>query len=304
MGVLLPVDGQILLNPPKNASIISVNVDLVNVLFTVRDRRGGYVKDLRKEDFEILENGRKQEIRQFARDLDTPLVVSILIDTSGSVAQVLPEEQAAARKFLREVIRQADKALLASFSSHIAVWQDLTSSLPQLNAALDKTADPIDPRKAGEFRARGGTLLFDSVSLVAREKLRKQPGRKAMIILTDGLDNGSIATANSASKDAIESDTVIYGIHYEVDRLQKDNSGLAALRKLTEPTGGRTFHVDDENKLDAIFADIQEEMRSQYAIGFKPADEVRDGSFRKLEVRSRKSRMKVTTRSGYFAVSK
>ena len=304
MVVLLPVDGQILLNPPKNAGIISVNVDLVNVLFTVRDRRGGYVKDLRKEDFEILENGRKQEIRQFARDLDTPLVVSILIDTSGSVAQVLPEEQAAARKFLREVIRPADKALLASFSSHIAVWQDLTSSLPQLNAALEKTADPIDPRKAGEFRARGGTLLFDAVSLVAREKLRKQPGRKAMIILTDGLDNGSIATANSASKDAIESDTVIYGIHYAADRLQKDNSGLAALRKLTEPTGGRTFHVDDENKLDAIFADIQEEMRSQYAIGFKPADEVRDGSFRKLEVRSRKSGMKVTTRSGYFAVSK
>ncbi len=304
MTVLLPVAGQILLNPPKNASIISVNVDLVNVLFTVRDRRGGYVKDLRKEDFEILENGRKQEIRQFARDLDTPLVVSILIDTSGSVAQVLPEEQAAARKFLKEVMRPTDKALLASFSSHIAVWQDLTSSLPQLNEALDKTADPIDPRKAGEFRARGGTLLFDSVSLVAREKLRKQPGRKAMIILTDGLDNGSIATANSASKDAIESDTVIFGIHYEADRLQKDSSGLAALRKLTEPTGGRTFHVDDENKLDAIFADIQEEMRSQYAIGFKPPDEVRDGSFRKLEVRSRKSGMKVTTRSGYFAVNK
>ncbi len=304
MTVLLPVAGQILLNPPKNSSVISVNVDLVNVLFTVRDRRGGYVKDLRKEDFEILENGRKQEIRQFARDLDTPLVVSILIDTSGSVAQVLPEEQAAARKFLKEVMRPTDKALLASFSSHIAVWQDLTSSLPQLNEALDKTADPIDPRKAGEFRARGGTLLFDSVSLVAREKLRKQPGRKAMIILTDGLDNGSIATANSASKDAIESDTVIFGIHYEADRLQKDSSGLAALRKLTEPTGGRTFHVDDENKLDAIFADIQEEMRSQYAIGFKPPDEVRDGSFRKLEVRSRKSGMKVTTRSGYFAVNK
>ncbi len=296
---------QILLNPPRDPAIIRVDVELVNVLFTVRDRNGGYVKGLRKEDFEIQENGRAQEIRHFAKDLDTPITVALLIDTSGSVSNVLAIEQEAARKFFKDVLRPTDKALLVSFASHIAVWQDFTSSIELLDGALSKTGEDFQPIRTGEMRYRGGTLLFDSVGLVARDKLVKQQGRKAMVILTDGLDSGSISSLEAASQEALKSDTVIFGIHYEAELLpDKKAPGFEVLRKLTEPTGGRAFQVDRKNTLDKIFAAIQEEMRNQYAIGFKPADEPRDGSFRKLAVKAKKSGMKITTRNGYFAVRK
>ena len=295
---------QILLNPPKDPAIISVDVDLVNVLFNVRDRRGTYVNDLTRADFEIRENGVKQEIRHFAKEVDTPLIVSVLIDVSGSVARILPIEKAAAAKFLKEVLRPTDQALLGSFAAHIAVWQDLTSSLPLLEKALEKSGDRLVPRNASEISPRGGTLLYDAVTLVADGKLRKPQGRKTMIVITDGLDNGSVASIESASRAAIESDTVIYAIHYE-DELPmagEGRKGMNAMRKLAEPTGGRMFHVDAKTPLNKVFASIQEEMRSQYAIGFTPADTRRDGSFRKLEVKTAKGGLKVNTRSGYYAI--
>ena len=302
--ILPPAPAQILLNPPRDPAVITVDVDLVNVLFSVRDRKGVYVKSLERENFQIKENGRQMEIKHFAREVDTPIVVSLLIDVSGSVSRILPIEQAAAARFLKEVMRPTDEALLGSFAAHIAIWQDLTSSMPLLKTALERSNDRIVPRNASEISTRGGTLLYDAISLVARTKMRKKQGRKTMVVITDGLDNGSLASIESSSKDAIESDTVIFAIHYEDDDAS-DNSGrkgMSALKKLAEPTGGHMFHVDKKTSLDKVFAAIQEEMRSQYAIAFTPVDPKRDGAFRKLEVKTNKPGLKVNTRDGYYAL--
>jgi VWFA-related protein len=286
---------QIPLNPPRAPSLISVDVRLVNVLFTVRDRRGGYVKNLEKQDFEVRDEGRRQEITHFAREVDTPLTVALLIDVSGSVSNIIEVEKAAAARFFSEVLRPGDKACLAGFSGAIAVWQELTSSVPQLHTALEG---------AGWFPVstamRGGTLLYDAVNLVAHHKLRPQAGRKTMIVISDGVDHGSRVDLEAASRSAQEADAVVYAIHYE----DREGGGHGALRKLSRQTGGRAFKVTPELPLEHIFDTIREEMRSQYAIGYRPPDESADGRFRRLEVKTLTPGLNVQARTGYYAAGR
>jgi VWFA-related protein len=305
--MLSPATGQILLNPPRDASVISVDVNLVNVLCTVRDKNGAFVKDLKKEDFEIREDGRPQEIRLFSRDVDSPMTVALMIDVSGSVANIIGIEKAAGSRFLSEVLRPTDKALLAGFAQLIAVWQDLTSSIERLDAALDQAGPfraSMDPNR--EVRPRGGTLLYDAVNLVATQKLKQQPGRKTIVLITDGLDNGSIASLEQACRVAQEADAVVYAIHYEdeerVSRNQRD--GVSILKHLSEPTGGRTFQVTRKMPLETIFETIRDEMRSQYGIGYKPPNPETDGTHHRLEVKALRPGLKVQARTGYYAIRK
>ena len=285
---------QIPLNPPRAPSVISVDVRLVNVLFTVRDKRGGYVKNLDKEDFEVREDGRPQQITHFAREVDTPLTVALLLDVSGSVAGILHIEKAAAARFFSEVLRPSDKACLAGFAGAIAVWQDLTPSVPLLHAALDG---------AGWFPVstamRGGTLLYDAVNLVALHKLRPQAGRKTMVVISDGVDHGSRVDLEAAGRAAQQADAVVYAIHYE----DKEGGGRGVLRQLSRSTGGRAFQVTETAPLEQIFDTIREEMRSQYAIGYRPPDAA-DGSFHRLEVKALRPGLTVQSRTGYYAVRK
>lgn len=302
---LQPVCAQILLNPPKDPTVITVNVNLVNIVCSVRDKHGAYVKDLRKEDFEIREDGRRQEISHFAREVDSPLTVALMVDVSGSVANIIGTEKAAAARFFSEVLRPSDKAMLVGFAQLIAVWQDLTSSPANLEAALDRAGPfAMMPARTWEARPRGGTLLYDAVNLVATNKLRKLPGRKTMVLITDGEDNGSLVTLEAASRAAQEADAVIYAIHYEDEAKTHRVSGVSALEKLSEPTGGRTFHVSKRKPLEEIFETIREEMRSQYGLGYKPPNPATDGTFHRLEVKSTRSGLKVQARTGYYAVKK
>jgi VWFA-related protein len=281
-----------------------VDVKLVNVVFSARDRAGTFVKDLRKEDVEVREDGRIREIAHFGRDTDTPLTVALLIDVSGSALNILDVEKVAASRFFHEVLRQGDRAALVGFAQYIAVWQDLTPSLAAIDQALERAA-PFTQLENDGVRPRGGTLLFDAVALVADRKLRKAEGRKAMILITDGLDNGSRARLDHAARSAQESDAVVYGIHYMDADLEAVYSarGLTALEKISHPTGGRTFAVGGRHPLEKVFDTIREEMRSQYTLAFKPVAEVDDGEWHKLEVRT-KAGHKVSTRSGYFSVKK
>jgi Ca-activated chloride channel family protein len=302
IGAPWPAGAQIELNPPKPASVITVDVDLVNLLCSVRDKRGAYVRDLTKEDFEIKQDGKRQPITHFAREVDSPMTVALLLDVSGSVSNIIGTEKAAAERFFDEVLRPGDQALLVGFAQLIAVWQELTPSKERLQSTLERAGPAALPTGDPEFRPRGGTLLYDAISLVASQKLQRLPGRKTIILITDGLDNGSIANIAEAVKAAQEADAVVYSIHYEdSQRAYSGRNGMSALEKLSEPTGGRTFHVSGKTPLGEIFGEIGEEMRNQYGLGFTPPADGKDGEFHKLEVKSTKAGLKAQARTGYYS---
>jgi Ca-activated chloride channel family protein len=195
--------------------------------------------------------------------------------------------------------------LLVGFAQLIAVWQELTPSKERLLSALERAGPGALPTGNPEFRPRGGTLLYDAVNLVAEQKLQTLPGRKTIVLITDGEDNGSIANIARAVKAAHEADTVVYGIHYvDEERGSSRRNGLSALEKLSEPTGGRAFQVSRKLPLGTVFAEIGEAMRNQYGLGFPPPADGKDGEFHKLEVRSTRPGLKAQSRTGYYSARK
>lgn len=287
-----------LLSGLAQESSIKVDVNVVNVLCTVYDKRGALVEDLAKEDFEIFEDGRRQDLRYFARDTDLPLTVALLVDVSGSVRWRIQEEKDAASAFLNSVLRKSDQAMLLGFSSTLILWQDFTSSTAQLGEALGRVrAIPFHGLPA-LGQPMPGTLLYDAVYQTATSKLIDVTGRKAMVIISDGLDNGSRMHLDEAIRTVQASDTIVYGICYE-----SGFSGCAFLKNLAEPTGGRMFETGKKTSLEEIFRIIEDELRSQYALGYVPANRTRDGSYRKLQVKLRKSSLRVRARKGYFAMN-
>jgi VWFA-related protein len=282
---------------PDEASPIRVDVNVVNVLCTVSDKRGALVTDLRKEDFEIRENGRKQEIRYFARDTDLPLTVAMLMDVSGSVRQAIDAEREAAGRFFDAVLRPTDHALLLGFSSTLVLWQDFTSSTARLRNGLAQLHAVPFRGLPNDGLAMPGTLLYDAVYQTSVGKMRGVPGRKMMLIVSDGLDNGSRKHVEEALQALQETNTAVYGICYD-----QKFFGCDFLKGLAEPTGGRVFDAGKKRtSLGEIYQTIEEELRSQYAIGFVPSDSQRDGKFRKLEVKVHSPGLRVSVRKGYYA---
>jgi VWFA-related protein len=282
---------------PAQETPIKVDVDVVNVLCTVYDRRGVLVQDLRQDEFEIRENGRRQEIRYFARDTDLPLTVALLLDVSGSVGRFIADEKDTASKFFETVLRPRDRAMLLGFSSTLILWQDFTSSTESLRAALSRLRSvPFRGLPAGG-QPMPSTLLYDAVSLTAEKKLASVTGRKAMVIISDGLDNGSHSRIEEAVRAIQANDTIVYAICYEVGF-----SGCSFLKNIAEPTGGRVFEAGKKIPLEKIFETIEAELRSQYALGYVSTNPEHDGSFRKIEVRVLRRGLRVHTRKGYYAL--
>lgn len=287
--------------------VIRVDVDLVGVLFSVRDKSGRFVKDLAKEDIEVFEDGKKQEIRTFNRETDLPLTIGMLVDVSGSQHNLIEVERAAASQFFKQVLRQKDMAFLIGFGPEAELLQDYTNSMKLLERGL------ADMKPLGGGGGYGGpvpnsrpkgTILFDATYLAADEKLKGEVGRKAIILITDGVDVGSRFKVEEAIAAAHRADALIYSIYY-VDYRQYYGSMMGtsdhSLKKMSEETGGRLFRVDRKYSLPQIFNEIQEEMRSQYAISYTSTNTKRDGAFRKLELRTRNKELKVQARKGYFA---
>lgn len=281
---------------PDESPPIRVDVDVVNVLCTVSDKHGGLVTDLGKEDFEIREDGRKQAIRYFTQETDLPLTVAMLVDVSGSVREVLAEEREAAGRFFDTVLRPSDHALLLGFSSTLVLWQDFTASSERLRKALAQLhAIPFRGLPA-IGQSMPGTLLYDAAYQTARGKLARVPGRKAMLIVSDGLDNGSQEHLDDAIEAVQATNTIVYGVCYD-----QKFSGCSFLKDLAEPTGGRMFEAGKKRTIEEIFQIIELELRSQYSIGFVPINAAHDGKFRKLQVKVVKPGMRVSVRRGYYA---
>jgi VWFA-related protein len=255
------------------------------------------VKDLDKQNFTIRDDGKPQQVRYFARETDLPLTLGLLIDVSGSVRRLVQAEKDTAERFLKQVLRPQDQALLVGFSSTVVLWQDFTDSPPLLLDTLEKLhAVPFRgvPKDGGPPPA---TLLYDAVESTARGKFQTVPGRKAMLVISDGTDIGSRQTIEAAIRAVQSANTIVYGICYRDPRVP----GCSYLQDLAEPTGGRMFTVLPETPLSAIFESIQEELRSQYSLGYVSTNTVRDRSFRKLQVEVQPKGLKVEARKGYYA---
>ena len=295
--LILLASGASLLAQPADEQPIRVDVDVVNVLCTVSDKRGALVTNLHKEDFEIRENGRKQEIRYFARDTDLPLTVAMLMDVSGSVRQAIGAEREAAGRFFDAVIRPTDHALLLGFSSTLVLWQDFTSSTVLLRSALAQLHAIRFRGLPAEGQPMPGTLLYDAVYQTAVGKMKGVPGRKMMLIVSDGLDNGSRMHMEEALQAVQETNTIVYAICYD-----QKFFGCDFLKGLAEPTGGRMFDAGKQRKsLGEIYQTIEDELRSQYEIGYVPINQERDGKFRKLAVKVGSPGLRVSVRRGYYA---
>jgi len=284
------------------------NVNLVNVFFTVKDHHGALIPDLTKEHFDVVEEGHPQTIKYFSAESNLPLTLGIMIDSSQSMERMLPEEKIVAADFLRKVLTDKDLAFVISFDISVDLLQDLTSDLRLLRGGLEKARINVGTGGGG-FPGIGqgpipishpkGTLLYDAIYLGADEMLGKQVGRKAMIILTDGVDQGSQYKLKDALEAAQKADVICYVLLLFDPRYGSDMSDMS---HLAEQTGGRAISVGNPNKLDKAFAEISNELRSQYSLGYTPTNEKHDGTFRKIEVKS-KDGYKVQARKGYYAPS-
>jgi VWFA-related protein len=296
----------------KPEETIKVNVNVVQLFFNVKDKHGTLIPNLNKTDFDIAEDGKPQTIKYFNAETNLPLTLGILIDASGSQRNVIDMEKEVGGAFLKQILTDKDEAFVISFDISVDLLQDFTRDTHRLQAALNKAKVNVDYTSGGIPGMGGGpvptqnapgTLLYDAVYLSAHDMLSKEVGRKAMILLTDGQDEGSKLKIQDAIEASQKSDSIVYvllcadrgfygGLGY---------SGESEMRKLTEQTGGRVINVGHNfDKLRDAFDQIAAELRSQYNIGYTSTNTAQDGSYRKLEIKS-KQNYKIQSRAGYYA---
>jgi len=318
--------------PGQEQPRIAVEVKTVSVLATVRDRHGKIVPDLAKDDFLLVEDGRPQVINYFAREKDLPLRLGLLVDTSLSQRRVLDQERSASYAFLDNLLRaDKDVAAVVNFDRDVTLLQDFTSSRPKLQTALQQLETPRmdtqgvrgpNSRGTGGGRRGGGTLLYDAVYLASDELMNKQKGRKALIILSDGVDHGSKETLAEAIETAQRADTIVYSIlfsdeaaysHYGGHGMgpygghggryppqQERPDGKKILEQLSKQTGGRLFEVSKKEPVDKIYADIEEELRNQYSLGYTPEKNLQPG-YHKIYLSTHNKDLRVQARDGYYS---
>jgi len=298
----------------RPTSSLKINVNVVQLFFNVKDKRGGLIPNLTKNDFQVSEDGKPQTIKYFAAESNLPLTLGILIDASGSQQRVLDMEKEVGGDFLSQILREKDLAFVISFDVNVDLLQDFTSSVHSLKAALN-SAKINTGGGAGTIPGLGGgpvpsstiprgTLLYDAIYLAAHDELAQQVGRKAMIILTDGEDQGSQLKIQDAVEAAQKSDSIVYVL------LCADRgfygfggySGEGQMKKLTQETGGRVIEVGNKmDKLKQAFDQVAEELRSQYNVGYTPTNAALDGTFRKVEIHANNKDYKIQARTGYYA---
>jgi VWFA-related protein len=330
---------------------ISVNVKLVTMFATVRDKHGALIRNLTKDDFALEQDGHPQTITYFAPDSDLPLTLGLLVDTSMSQRRVLDQERDASHAFLDHLLREdKDKAFVIHFDHEVELLQDLTSSRQKLEASLDQLGRPQfsqtsgggssgggDPDSGGSGGGGGrgshgygggGTLLYDAVYLASDELMKKQQGRKALIILSDGVDHGSKETLRDAIETAERSDTLVYSIlfadqegygngggyggghmggggmgggggHHRYPQESRPD-GKKILQQLSKQTGGRFFEVTKKETIEQIYAEIDEELRNQYALGYTPVKTDADVGYHKIQLTTKQKDATVQTREGFY----
>jgi VWFA-related protein len=298
----------------QSIETLKVRVNVVQLFFNVKDKKGALIPNQTRNDFEILEDGKPQAIKYFTAESNLPLTLGILIDSSGSQMRVLEMEKEVGGGFLNEILRPNDEAFVIAFDVNVDLLQDFTSDVRRLKAALNK-AKINTGGGGGSLPGLGGgpiptsnprgTLLYDAVYLAAHDELSHEVGRKAMILLTDGEDQGSQLRIRDAIEAAQKSDSICY-VLLIADRGFYGGfgySGDSEMKKLANETGGRVIEVGNKmDKLKDAFDQIARELRSQYNIGYTPTNAALDSTFRKVEIRSKQG-YKVQARSGYYAIA-
>lgn len=304
--------------PPKKEEeqqTIKIGTQLVNVLFSVQDKQNRYLNELKQEDIEILENGQPQEIFAFKKEFDLPLTMAILVDVSGSEQYTLPLLKEAGGRFVDSVIRFGkDTAAVLKFEGETTVMQDLSSNPARIRRGLDQI-EFVAPPPVGVFggptppingRSRqGGTSLYDAIVATSADMLARQPGRKTIILITDGEDTTSRMKIGDAIDEALRAEAVIYAIgigdhgRYGIDE--------GVLKKLCDATGGRAIIPKNNREMEDAFSQLERDLRQQYLLAYEPKNEAADGSFRKIEVKLKTKtekemkELKVRHRKGYYA---
>lgn len=302
--------------------VIKVDTEVVNVLFTAQDRNRRLLIDLKQSDVRIFEDGKEQDVTSFSRQVDLPLSLAILIDVSVSQQRTLPEEKAAAMSFLETVIRPAkDEVSVLSFTGETTLEQGMTNNLARLRRSVERVqfvppsgyigggVTTGTPPISGDNQAvQGSTAIWDAVWVTSDEILGPAPERtrRAIILLTDGVNTFGKKKLDDAVQAALRSEAIIYSIGIGDNFYSGVDKG--SLNKISERTGGRAYFPRDERELREAFKQIQDEMRSQYLIAYEPSNQNRDGSYRKIEIQLvnsqlQKEKIKVTHRQGYFAKS-
>jgi VWFA-related protein len=293
---------------------IKVDVDVVNILASVRNKQNALVANLGKDDFTLFEEGQKQTIKYFTKETDLPLTIGLLVDVSGSQRNLIEIERNAASQFFASVLRKKDEAFLISFGEEAELLQDYTQSPRLLNEGLNRLrvssgVSGIHPGPVPTASQPRGTVLYDAVYLAAKDKLTTEVGRKVIVLITDGVDQGSRLDIKQAIEAAQKADAVIYSIYYYDSgaygghgMISFGGGGEGYLKHMSDDTGGHVYKVDRKHSLNDVFKELQDEMRSQYSIGYTPANDVKDGSYRKLEIRASNKDLRVQARKGYYAV--
>ena len=324
----------------------SSDVKVVNVLATVRDKKGQIVSNLTKDDFKLEQDGHPQTIHYFSKDTDLPLTLGLLVDTSMSQRRLLDQERIASYGFLNDLMRvDKDKAFVIHFDWDIELLQDLTTSHQKLEAALEKLDTPQFNQASGGGggsggggHRSGGTTLYDAIFLASDELMRKQEGRKALILLTDGVDIGSKVSLDRAIEAAQKSNTLVYSILYAdpdayghpsfggpgmgrhggmggggmgrypgggggggYPQQQQPHDGKKVLQRISKETGGRFFEVTKKQPINEIYTQIEEELRNQYNLGFTPAKADATPGYHRITLTTTNKDLIVQTREGYYA---
>jgi VWFA-related protein len=346
-------------HPLTAAPLISVDARLVNLPVVVRDKKGALLRDLTKTDFSLQVDGHPQAIRYFDIDSNLPLILGLLVDTSLSQRSVIDEERTASAAFLDHMLTDTkDLAFVIQFARQVELLGDLTNSRSRLQAALkeidtpspnasassdsdDSGGDSTGNRHGGKRTYAGGTTLYDATFLASDELMRKHQGRKAIIILSDGVDKGSKETLNKALESAQRADTIVYSIYFKGEERQRQDwgrhgggrfpggggypgghgggypgggypgsggggsydhvDGKKVLRQISEETGGRIFEVSKKQTISQIYDQIAEELRAQYRLGYTPDQMTSADGYHRIELAAHRKDLFVQTRDGYYA---
>ena len=299
----LGLGGFALRGQDQDEPTFSTEVKVVNVLATVRGKRGEIIRGLMKDDFVLAENKRPEVIRYFSQDTDLPLTLGLLIDTSLSQSKVIDAERGASFRFLDEVLREKiDQVFILQFDFALSVRAELTSSHRRLEQALADVDTPT--RSELELQRGGGTLLYDAVVMAANKIMLNQQNRKAIIVMTDGVDTGSEADLPAAIEAAQKADTLIYSILFSDEGYYGGfggPNGKRVLMRMSQETGGGFFEVSKKLSIDQVFDLIQAELRSQYNLGYVSDVPVRVSEFRSIQLATRQKGLIVQARDRYWA---
>lgn len=306
--------------PPADdqpSATFQTGVEIVQLFFNVKDKRGALIPSLTKDNFDVFEDGKPQTIKYFKAESDLPLTLGILIDASGSQKRVLDMEKEVGGSFLETILRPNDVAAVFSFDVDVNLLQDFTGSVSRLRHALNDVKINSGTGACANLPGLGGgpipcpstgprgTVLYDAVYVASNDAFAQEVGRKAMILLTDGQDMGSRLKIRDAIEAAQKADTICY-VLLIADRGVYGFGGYGGdsdMKKLTAATGGRVIEVGDKyEKLKDAFNQISQELRSQYNLGYTPTNPNRDGSFRKVEIKPKQGDYKIQARAGYYAM--